>query len=151
MSHRTPRATLGRAAVLSALCAVSAAMAAPPPATPCPEDAQAYWASFRAAALKGDLEAVADLTKFPLEITGQLHDSEVHHIPRQQLRRWWPELLKADPGHAHVPSTMKIFVKAHPRLLDGFCSPGGGQFNVANWTFLQEAEGWRFVTAAVDE
>lgn len=126
-------------------------MAAPPPTAPCPESAQDYWKTFRAAAMRGDLNVVADLTTFPLEIIGQLDDSEVHHIARNQLGRWWPRLMKADPGHEFVPSTMRIFVKAHPRLLDSFCTPEGRQFSVANWTFLKQAEGWRFVTASVDE
>ncbi|MCW7538999.1 hypothetical protein OOT46_14230 [Aquabacterium sp. A7-Y] len=136
-------------ALLLALSCATPATAAK--AAPCPDSAQSYWTTFRAAALKGDVKTVAGLTRFPLEVHGPLDESDEHSVARSQLGHWWPRLLNADPGLSAEATTMKSYVLAHPRLQDGFCTAEGQQFRVGEWLFHLGPEGWRFVIAYVNE
>jgi hypothetical protein len=117
----------------------------------CPDHAQRYWQTFRAAALGSNLTAIVDLSYFPFETRGTLDDSPKRQINRQDFIKLFPQLLKTDPGLSPTPTTMKSLLKTSPRLSSSFCNLDANQFRVGTWVFELKPEGWRFIQAFVDE
>ncbi|MBL8247736.1 MAG: hypothetical protein JNK95_05140 [Candidatus Competibacter sp.] len=117
----------------------------------CPEAAQEYWKAFRISVLRGNLTAIINATRFPFVISGTLDESKKKHIDRKEFGRFFPALLKADPGLSPTPTTMKSLVKTTTRLPPLFCNSYGNQFRVGAWVFELTSEGWRFVEGFVDE
>jgi hypothetical protein len=117
----------------------------------CADDAQRYWKSFRDAAIRGKSDIVANLSTFPFEVRGTLDESPTRRLPRAEFLKVWPRLLRSDPGLTPTPTTMKAFVKHSSRLEETSCTTGSDQFRVGNWLFKLQPEGWRFVTAFVDD
>jgi hypothetical protein len=118
---------------------------------PCRDDAQRYWSTFRAAALKSAVDKVATFAKFPFEIRGTLDDGATRKLARADFVKAWPRLLRSDPGLSAKPTTMKAFIKANVLLTPGFCSGEPEQFRVGNWVFQLTSNEWRFVKAFVEE
>ncbi len=58
----------------------------------------AFWPAFRAAILSGDFEAVAGMTRFPLEVRGELDRDPVRRASRPELPRLLERALAADTG-----------------------------------------------------
>lgn len=57
-----------------------------------------FWAGFRTAALTGDVNAVAAMTRFPLEVRGELDDDPVRRAARPELAALLARVLDADTG-----------------------------------------------------
>ncbi|MBD0273041.1 MAG: hypothetical protein ICV73_14080 [Acetobacteraceae bacterium] len=58
----------------------------------------AFWPAFRAAVLSGDVDAVAGMTRFPLEVKGELDRDPVRLVTRSELPRLLERALAADSG-----------------------------------------------------
>lgn len=150
----------GRTVGVLLLAGMLAACSDPVPAAKdaCPESAQVYWKKFRTAVMSDDLNAVAKATHFPLEVRGQLDDSPTKMVSRDDLGKYFPQLLNTELGSyfqqpviTPPPTSMKELVKATSQLHSSFCSEQGDQFGVGAWVFLLKPAGWRFVQAFVNE
>ena len=117
----------------------------------CTESAQRYWKTFRVAALKSNTHLVADLSRFPFKLRGTLDDSEARELSREDFIKFFPILLKTDPGLTPTPTTMKAFVKTNTKLSQSFCNASGNQIRVGTWVFELGPDGWRFVQAFVED
>ncbi len=117
----------------------------------CPETAQQYWKDFRISVLRGNLTAIANASRFPFVISGTLDESAKRRVDRKEFGRFFPALLKADPGLSPTPTTMRSLVKTTTRLPPSFCNSYGNQFRVGAWVFELTSERWRFVEGFVDD
>ena len=118
---------------------------------PCGDGAQNFWHVFRAAALKGQTNTLADLSAFPFEVRGTLDEEAPRALTRKEFLERWPSLLSSDPGVSAKPTSMRAFIRTHERLAPSFCETGGWQFRVGNWVFQNRSDSWRFVQAFVED
>ena len=139
-------------ALASSLVFLSGLVACSPAAqaNACPDNAQEYWKTWRAAAMQAETEVVANGTQFPFMVNGLLDENEKQQLARSEFKKQFPNLLKADLGLSATPSTMEALLKATPELSKSFCNANGNQFRVGAWVFHRSPEGWRFVQAFVD-
>lgn len=117
----------------------------------CTDSAQQYWMAFRIAALRGNLQAVANMSRFPFELRGTLDESDTRQVLRDEFISHFPALLNTDPGLSPAQATMKSLIEATTLLSPSSCNSYGNQFRVGTWVFELTPEGWRFVQAFVDE
>jgi hypothetical protein len=88
---------------LACLGAPQAAAQVSPSSSPAGSERQAqsfdaFWPAFRSAILSDDVEAVAGMTRFPLEVRGELDRDTVRRAARPELRRLLERVLAADTG-----------------------------------------------------
>lgn len=125
----------------------------------CPDSAQVFWKKFRTAVMSNDLNAVAGMTHFPLEVQNDMDSNNKKTVSQKDFAQRFPQLLNIeeldDPSQQSATTTtllsMKKVVKATAELPASACSGQGRQFNVGNWTFLLNPAGWRFVIAHSNE
>ena len=117
----------------------------------CPESAQQFWKKFRAAVLKDDMNALADMTQFPLEVGGDMDNNPKKFVYRKNFNKHFSYLLSLDmhgneydPNPKPIPATMKDFAKAVTDV-SLLCRPSNRQLNVGTWTFLSKPDGWRLM------
>lgn len=58
----------------------------------------AFWPAFRAAILAGDMEAVAGMTRLPIEVRGELDREPVRRAARSEMPRLLERALASDTG-----------------------------------------------------
>lgn len=142
--------------ILALLLATLAACSDPPKAKViCPDDAHRFWTTFRSAVLKDDVNAVADMTEFPLTVIWLREDRE-QLLSRQEFIKYYPKLLNAslsklNPPMTPTPASMKALVRIVTTPRGPVCSELPGQFNVGNWTLGLTSEGWRLGVVYVHE
>lgn len=112
----------------------------------CTNSAQQYWAKFRGAVLESNVEAVANLTRFPFMVSSGMLDDERKNksISRQEFIALYPQLLISDPGIKLTPTTMWDLINENKQLTPAFCTSGGGQFRVGDWVFRLKDNKWKF-------
>lgn len=120
-------------------------------AVECVRGAQEFWQIFRSAALRGQIDTLADLSAFPFEVRRTLDDVPAQKLTRTEFVARWPSLLSSDPGLTAKPTSMRAFVKAHPRLSRNTCEDSGRQLRIGNWIFQNQSDSWRFVQAFVED
>ncbi len=105
---------------------------------------QTFWQTFKAAAIKGDKEQVAALSKFPIQMSYGIASIK----NKAQLRRRFREVFNQQTDAA------KCFSKAQPELdaanpkrFTVACPDAAGN-EVVIYHFEQTTRGWRF--AALD-
>jgi hypothetical protein len=113
---------------------------------------------FRGAVIKNDLNAIAGMTQFPLEVWEARDNDEKEMVARVDFDRRFPELLNIDLGDQYQqpvltpkPSSMKALVDATTRLPPSYCNAAGDQFRVGEWVFKSTSNGWRFAQAFVPD
>lgn len=139
--HRIARLIL--ALLLSTLTACTEANS-------CPDSAQQFWAKFRAAVLKDDFDALAAMTHFPLEVSGDADNSPKKYVYRKNFSKHFSYLLNLDmdgneyePNPKPIPATMKEFARAVTRVPR--CGGDGDYFYLGTLVFLLKPDGWRLV------
>lgn len=125
-------------------------------ANSCPDSAQQFWTKFRAAVLKDDFDALAAMTHFPLEVSGDEDDNPKKFIYRKNFKKHFTYLLNLnlhggeyDPKPKPIPTTMKEFVRAVAKLPR--CGGDGDYFYLGSMVFLLNPEGWRLVKVSSNE
>lgn len=118
----------------------------------CKPSVHPFWAKFRAAILKEDWEAVADMTEFPLVVI----ERGRKHISREEFAKQFPQLLSAAPiyGYPGVepkPASMRALVRAVPTLAKDACGDFEEMLVLGRWEFYLRPEGWRLGAIDVDE
>jgi hypothetical protein len=136
--HPGRRAALGTLAVL---------LAGPALAQQAPRDEgfQAFWQGFRAAALAGDLGAVARMSRLPVESRGELDDDPVLRLTAATFPPAFRRLLATveDPASGRTVRDA-IQAAAVPRLDRRNASPG--QVRLDSLQFARGRDGWRLAT-----
>ena len=117
----------------------------------CPDNAQEYWSTFRQAVLNDDVSSVIAVTEFPFILRGQLDDSPVRHLSRDEFTGEFPRMLASDPGMSPDPTSMKDYIARTSKLPTSFCNATGNQVRVGDWVFNLTPNGWRLVEAYLDE
>lgn len=128
-------------AFLAMLLLVNASVLSQAPATPAQNDSiKAFWGRFRAAVIKGDKAAVADMSQFPISMPYGM--AELRN--RAQLIRRYRDVFN------HEGSAAKCFVDARqetdparPREFTVPCKNSAGD-EVVIYSFERTRNGWRF-------
>lgn len=107
----------------------------------CTEDAQRFWLKFRSAVLKDDMNAIADMTRFPLEVGISTLDEKPLFITRAEFRKLFPKFS----------DTEKTLARATDKLPPSACIGRGRHFYVGEWLFGQNPITWQLVYAETDE
>ena len=156
---RLTKAGQSIAVVLFVTASVACSDPSPAATSGCPQSAQVFWQKFRAAVVSGDLNAVAEMTRFPLEIQNDMDHNYKKTVSRQEFVQRFTRLLNIEELDDPSPTptapasllSMKKVVDTTVKLHASLCSSSGRQFSVGNWTFLLDQEGWRFVIAHSNE
>lgn len=120
---------------------------------PCPESAQQFWKTFRSAILKNDIQAIADITQFPFQLSVGSLDFNRKEIllNRKKFIAIFPKLLPVDPGISEAHKTMKGYAEAMSSIPSKSCMSDGALFRIGDWVYELKPEGWRFVQAFAGE
>ncbi len=106
---------------------------------------RAFWQAFRAAVLAGDLEAVARMSRLPVESRGELDDEPVLRLTAATFPPAFRRLLATveDPGSGR---TVLDGIRGTPRpRLDGR-NASAGQVSLGSLQFGLGRDGWRLTT-----
>jgi hypothetical protein len=135
-----PAVLAGGLAVLLVVCLPFAAAAAGQ------SDFARFWASFRAAALADDRDAIVAMSRFPFAVKGQLDDEPAELVDAAEFRRRLPDLLLQDVGISPQPQPMLEYIERteHP------AQAGAEAVQVGQFEFVLQPDGWRFAGAYVD-
>ena len=122
----------------------------------CPESAQQFWKKFRSAVLKEDMNALADMTHFPLEVYTSTESFSERSLYRNNFNKHFTYLLNLglgghefDPYPKPIPASMKEFARAVSKLEE--CVDGGTRFQLGMWMFQLYPEGFRFTAVAPND
>ena len=107
----------------------------------CEPSIHPFWKKFRAAVLAEDAEAVADMTHFPVAVSGKA-------LSRAEFIKQFPRLLKVPPTDFSFLSkpnmtSMKEVIRNYPTLEKNACAPPGTLLHFDRWAFDLKPEGWR--------
>lgn len=110
----------------------------------CKPSVHPFWTKFRAAILKEDWNAVAELTEFPLVIHTWSPAAE-KRVSRQDLAKQFPQFLNAPHGESYARSdlSMKGLVQSIPTLAKDECGDFEEQLVIGQWRFFLRPDGWR--------
>lgn len=86
--------------------------------TPAPS-LQSFWASLRKAALAGDTDAVAALTRFPFKTRGELDGEPWVQHGREGFPAVFSRLLQQDTGLAAEEEPLRRLIERTPSLQEG--------------------------------
>lgn len=119
----------------------------------CKSSVQPFWTKFRAAILKEDWEAVADMTEFPLAI--RRYDGR-KLLTRKNFAKHFPQFLNAALtydtfGDKPKPTTMREYIKVLHTLDRKACGDFEEWLPIDHWQFFLGAEGWRLSYVTVNE
>ncbi|MCR0983116.1 hypothetical protein [Roseomonas populi] len=105
----------------------------------------AFWQAFRAAVLAGDLEAVARMSRLPVESRGELDDEPVLRLTATTFPPAFRRLLATVDDPASGRTVLDgIRDTPRPRLDGRNASPG--QVNLGSLQFGLGRNGWRLTT-----
>lgn len=112
----------------------------------CKPSIHPFWKKFRAAVLAEDVEAVANMTHFPLAIA-TAKEGRDEPLSRQEFIQRFPQFLNAPayPGRpGEKPPTMKEETREHPTLAKDACGAFETILPFKRWTFqLYEEDRWK--------
>ena len=120
----------------------------------CPESAQQFWKKFRSAVLKEDMNALADMTQFPLEVGGDMDNNPKKFVYRKNFNKHFTQLLSYELNSDYLPITprpasMKELARAVTEPPS--CGKRGDYFYLGTFVFLLNPEGWRLVKVHSNE
>lgn len=120
----------------------------------CDKSVHPFWIKFRDAVLKNDLNAIADMTEFPVVI--HRLDGYEKLLSRPEFIKQFPQLLTAPLGKIYdpitpVPASMREWVRAVATLSGNECNGLVKQLDVGRWMFGLRPEGWRLGVVSVPE
>jgi hypothetical protein len=108
---------------------------------------EAFWKPFRQALLASDMDALAEVTMFPLRA---LSDSDpTRNVERAEFPRLVRRLLAQDVGHFKDHESHLRLVKRLPRIPPDFVQ--GPTARVGDLQFWFDPNGWRFESAWVSD
>ena len=125
--------------------ALAACLSCAASAYPSPDDGfMPFWAKFRAAALGGDMNTLATLTRFPLEAGSDYAQDHPGHITRAQF----PSLFKTELRCPALDSGSQLdMIKRRANRLDPkYDYIRGARATVGSFEFAKSAGQWRLVT-----
>jgi hypothetical protein len=116
------------------LLVITAGICSPPNSSRADTSIQTFWAKFAAAVSKGDKEAVASMSQFPIEMPYRVRSVKT----KAELFKRFREVFSFDQTNA-----AKCFAKSKPEL-DGKTrfTVGCGEFIVYGFTLTKA--GWKF-------
>lgn len=117
----------------------------------CKPSIHPFWAKFRAAVLKEDMNALADMTHFPLIVHGD--EGKRKLIAREDFTKQFPQWLDAQPaGHyPRIEVPVKSLIRALPTLAKNACWDVDNLLTIYHLEFYLRAEGWRLGLVYVDK
>lgn len=123
-------------------------------ANSCPDSAQQFWTKFRAAVLKDDFDALAAMTHFPLEVSGDADNSPKKFVYRKNFNKHLTtflsyELTSNPESLRPKPASMKELVRVVTKLTD--CREDGDYAYLGRLVFLLKPEGWRLIAVYSNE
>lgn len=109
-----------------------------------------FWVKFRAAVLKEDMNALADLTEFPFIV--HRYDGKRKLLSREEFIQHFPQFLNIRSDNVHSGRlTMKEEIRMRPTRSSQSCGEHAGQLNIEHWMFVGYQEGWHFIRADTHE
>lgn len=115
-------------------------------ANSCPDSAQQFWTKFRAAVLKDDFDALAAMTRFPLEVRSDYGAQKF--IYRKNFNKHFTTLLsyELNSNYGSIrprPASRKELARAVTKLPE--CGEDGDYFYLGRMVFLLNPEGWQLM------
>lgn len=112
---------------------------------------QEFWRQFRRAALAGDKEELATLTRFPFRTRGTLDTDSTVAYDRPAFLVVVDRLLEQDSGMRPEPETMRDLINRTDSVTTRFLGDGGPTARIGAFVFERGPDGWRFARAYIDE
>jgi hypothetical protein len=106
-----------------------------------------FWGEFRAALLASDWAALERMSKFPVEVNGELDDEPVRKVERAQLPKLLQKLL-AQKSQKDETRTVRQDLEQKPTPQAP--APDKNQVRVNEFHFERSAGQWRFVATYLD-
>jgi len=136
-------------------CSAQTARATQAPApSAVPAELQATWASFRTAALAGDAQAMARMTRFPLELAGELDDTPLRRTGADGFPAMIRRVLDADSGLGMRETvTNRELVRRNPTLVPDQRNPivAGDEAMLGPFVFRRSSNGWKLSRVYIGE
>lgn len=125
------------------LCFSAVAIAAVPgkaATTPTDDSIQIFWQKFKAAVIANEREAVANLSRFPIEMSYGM--ASIRN--RAQLRRRYREVFNEQADAAKCFATAQPEVDTANRKRFTVACPDAAGNEVVIYHFMQTRSGWKF-------
>jgi hypothetical protein len=107
---------------------------------PCADSAETFWQTFKTAVSKHDVETIARLSKFPLDMSYGIPSIKT----KAQLSRQYRRVFNEQTDAAACFSKAKIEMDAeNPKLFSVACPDAAGN-EVVIYHFEQTKAGWKF-------
>src|SRR5699024_5707681 len=110
-------------------------------AQPAEQNFTAFWTDFRAALLASDWAAAERMTRFPVEVHGDLDDDPVRKVERAKLPQLLQKLLTQNSGRDEKTVRDQLQQTRTPEMP----APGANQVRVNDFHFERSGGQWRFV------
>ena len=109
------------------------------------EEFRAFWQTFRAAALTGEMTAIARMSRLPVESRGELDDEPVLRLTAATLPAAFRRLLRT-VEEVETGRTMLEVIRDTPEPRPDAASLRANQARVGSLEFLRGRDGWRLAT-----
>jgi hypothetical protein len=129
--------------VLLCLFALIAGCSASSP--PPPQDFPTFWHAFRTAALGDQIDQVASMTRFPLEVRGPDDADPVVSENRDAFGRVLEQVMNQDSGVRAERETVRQYLQRTEDTGEGHVEPDGRAARVGDFVFERVADRWMLV------
>jgi hypothetical protein len=152
--ERTPAAaTASRDASPPSAVPATKAAAAPAPTPAEPQDAKAFWAEFRTAALSGETAPLLPLVRFPFTTRGQMDEDPVVKHGREEFPGLFAQLLVQHTGldFGYQQTERELLEETTSLPPQEAELSKTGSFRVGTFVFEREGGAWKLVHAYTEE
>jgi hypothetical protein len=109
------------------------------------QDFPAFWKEFRGAMLANDVDRLATMTRFPLDVRGDDDADPVVRSERDQFHAMLSRIAAQDAGMRAEPETVRQFIERTHTVGPTNVAPDGRAARVGDFVFEQSGDTWLLV------
>jgi hypothetical protein len=143
------RLTLRRLRLLVCLPALAVGCSFAPP--PTPQEFSTFWSTFRTATLGDNVDQVASMTRFPLEVRGPDDADPIVNEGRDSFDGVLAQVMNQDSGVLAEGETVRQYVQRTDDIGERNVEPDGHAARVGDFVFERVGDRWMLVRVYLAE
>jgi hypothetical protein len=141
--------TIRRLHVSVFILALAVGCSSTPP--PLPQDFSTFWSAFRTAVLGDNVDQVASMTRFPLEVRGPDDADPIVKEGRDAFGRVLAQVMNQDSGVRAEGETVRQYLQRTNDIGEANVEPDGHAARVGDFVFERVGDRWMLVRVYLAE
>lgn len=133
------------------VCLLALAVGCSSASPPSTEEFSTFWSTFRTAALGDNVDQVASMTRFPLEVRGPDDGDPVISEGRDSFGRVLAQVMNQDSGVRAEGETVRQYLQRTEDVGEGRVEPDGRLARVGDFVFERVEDRWMLVRVYLAE